>query len=44
MKSTPNVEHTMKPSLIGILAILAFGYMLAKNLPDIVRYIGMSRM
>jgi Family of unknown function (DUF6893) len=31
-------------SLIGTLTVLAIGYMVAKNLPDIVRYIRISRM
>jgi hypothetical protein len=31
-------------SLIGTLTVLAIGYLLAKNLPDIVRYIRISRM
>jgi hypothetical protein len=31
-------------SLVSTLAVLAIGYMLAKNLPDIVRYIKISRM
>ena len=31
-------------SLVSTLAVLAIGYMLAKNLPDILRYIKISRM
>jgi hypothetical protein len=31
-------------SLIGTLAVLAIGYMFAKNFPDIVRYVRISRM
>jgi hypothetical protein len=31
-------------SLLGTIAVLAIGYMLAKNLPDIVRYIKITRM
>lgn len=31
-------------SLFGTIAVLAIGYILAKNLPDIVRYIKITRM
>jgi hypothetical protein len=31
-------------SLIGTLTVLAIGYMVAKNLPDVLRYIRISRM
>ena len=31
-------------SLVGTLAVLAIGYMFVKNLPDILRYIKISRM
>jgi len=31
-------------SLVGTLAVLAIGYMFVKNLPDILRYIRISRM
>jgi hypothetical protein len=31
-------------SLVGTLAVLAIGYIFVKNLPDIVRYIKISRM
>jgi Family of unknown function (DUF6893) len=31
-------------SLVSTLAVLAIGYIFAKNLPDIVRYIKISRM
>jgi uncharacterized protein DUF6893 len=31
-------------SLVGAVALLAIGYMLVKNVPDIVRYIRISRM
>ena len=31
-------------SLVGAVALLAMGYMLVKNIPDIVRYIRISRM
>ena len=31
-------------SLVSTLAMLAIGYILAKNLPDIVRYVRISRM
>ena len=31
-------------SLVGAVALLAIGYMLVKNIPDIVRYIRISRM
>ncbi len=31
-------------SLVGTLAVLAIGYLLAKNMPDILRYIRISRM
>jgi hypothetical protein len=31
-------------SLVGALSLLAMGYMVFKNLPDIVRYIRISRM
>ncbi len=31
-------------TLIGTLGLLAIGYVLVKNLPDIVRYIRISRM
>jgi hypothetical protein len=31
-------------SLVGAVALLAIGYMLVKSIPDIVRYIRISRM
>ena len=31
-------------SLVGTLAVLALGYVFVKNLPDILRYIKISRM
>ncbi len=31
-------------SLVGTLAVLAIGYIFVKNLPDILRYIRISRM
>jgi hypothetical protein len=31
-------------SLVGTLAVLAVGYIFVKNLPDILRYIRISRM
>ena len=31
-------------SLFGTIAVLAIGYTLAKTLPDIVRYIKITRM
>ncbi len=31
-------------SLVGALAVLAIGYIFVKNLPDILRYIRISRM
>ncbi|MGB7946956.1 MAG: hypothetical protein WCH75_04655 [Candidatus Binatia bacterium] len=33
-----------KPSLLSMLLWVTIGYVLAKNLPDIVRYIRISRM
>jgi hypothetical protein len=44
MRKAHNAEHTITTSFIGTLALLAFGYLLAKNLPDIIRYIKISRM
>jgi hypothetical protein len=38
------IEEYKKPSLIGALVWVAIGYVLAKNLPDILRYIRISRM
>ena len=38
------IEEYKKPSLIGALILVAMGYLLAKNLPDIVRFIRISRM
>ena len=38
------IEEDKKPSLIGALVWVAIGYVLAKNLPDILRYIRISRM
>ena len=38
------IDEYRKPSLIGALIWLAIGYVLAKNWPDIVRYIRISRM
>ena len=38
------IEEYRKPSLIGALILAAIGYVLAKNLPDIIRYIRISRM
>ena len=43
MKQTKSGTCSMT-SLIGTLTVLAIGYVLAKNLPDIVRYIRISRM
>ena len=44
MRKTQNAEHTMTTFLLGAVALLSFGYILAKNLPDIVRIIKISRM
>jgi hypothetical protein len=38
-----NCGHKMG-SLLGTFAVLAIGYIFARNLPDIVRYIRISRM
>ena len=38
------IDEYRKPSLIGALILAAVGYVLAKNLPDILRYIRISRM
>ena len=38
------IEEYKRPSLIGALILAAIGYVLAKNLPDIIRYIRISRM
>ena len=38
------IEEYRKPSLLSVLLWVVFGYVLAKNLPDIVRYIRISRM
>ena len=38
------IDEYRKPSLIGALIWVAIGYVLAKNWPDIVRYIRISRM
>ncbi len=38
------IEEYRKPSLIGTLVLVVIGYVLAKNLPDILRYIRISRM
>jgi len=43
MSSKSNNECD-KPSLLGMVALVALGYVLAKNLPDIIRYIKISRM
>ena len=43
MRQINNRECRMR-SLVGTLGLLAIGYMLVKNLPDIVRYIRISRM
>jgi len=43
-KEHREIEEYKKPSLISVLLWVAFGYVLAKNLPDIVRYIRISRM
>ena len=43
MKQEKNGACGMR-SLFGTIAVLAIGYMLAKNLPDIVRYIKITRM
>ncbi len=44
MRQEKNNRACGVKSLIGTLTVLAIGYMLAKNLPDIVRYIRISRM
>ena len=38
------IDEYRKPSLFGALIWVAIGYVLAKNWPDIVRYIRISRM
>lgn len=38
MRQINNREYRMR-SLVGMLDLLAIGYILVKNLPDIVRYI-----
>jgi hypothetical protein len=38
------IDEYRKPSLISALVWVAIGYVLAKNWPDIVRYIRISRM
>jgi Family of unknown function (DUF6893) len=43
MRQINNRECRMR-SLVGTLGLLAIGYMLVKNLPDILRYIRISRM
>jgi len=43
MRQINNRECRMR-SLVGTLGLLAIGYMLVKNLPDIVRYMRISRM
>jgi hypothetical protein len=43
MRQINNRECSMR-FLVGTLGLLAIGYMLVKNLPDIVRYIRISRM
>jgi hypothetical protein len=43
MRQIDNRECSMR-SLVGTLGLLAIGYVLVKNLPDIVRYIRISRM
>jgi hypothetical protein len=50
--SSEDLEATMKQakgngtvtSLVAALAIVGFAYVLAKNLPDIIRYIKITRM
>jgi hypothetical protein len=37
-------ENCSMTSLVGTLAVVAIGYMFFKNLPDILRYIRISRM
>lgn len=43
MTQKDNGECKMTP-LVGTLVLVAIGYVLAKTLPDIVRYIKISRM
>jgi len=43
MRQMNNRECRMR-SVVGTLGLLAIGYMLVKNLPDIVRYIRISSM
>lgn len=42
--SRKSADESNKPSLLGMVAIVALGYLVAKNLPDIIRYIKISRM
>jgi hypothetical protein len=42
--SKKSADECNKPSLLGMVAIAALAYLVAKNLPDIMRYIKISRM
>jgi len=43
MKRRNNGETNMK-SIVGTLALAAIAYVVAKSVPDIVRYLKISRM
>jgi hypothetical protein len=43
MRQRDNGERRT-PSLLGTIALVAISYLLAKIMPDIVRYIKISRM
>jgi hypothetical protein len=43
MRQTDN-EERRTTSLVGTIALVAISYLLAKIMPDIVRYIKISRM
>ena len=42
--SKKSADECNKPSLLEVVAIAALAYLVAKNLPDIIRYIKISRM